>query len=788
MPPTIRRLICTLLCSLILAQALAIAQTDKAIEDARLKGVAYIKSKQTEGGFWQYNEEMTESEANNVGLTALCAIALIENGVSHNDPAIRKAYDYVIEKSKKLTNTYEVALAVVMLSRTGDRRDRPKIRELAARLVAGQLKSGGWGYSCPVVDADVLQNPKGIVLKDGIGDNSCTQFAVLGLWVASRSNIDISYSLSGVSQRFVQSQKPDGGWDYNLSEKSGSGPSMTGAGLFCLSVAQADRIRKGKSGTPGFVVSQPKPETTDAATPPAKTEAPPAAEDPPVKSLLEHPVFSKGLKRTGDFVRTIGPASPKYFLWSIERIGVLLGQEKIGDTNWFEKGSDALLKTQQPDGSWTETHSNLSGTCFAVLFLRKANLGSDISRLLEGEPGEPFHILGREPAERFETLEEALAGAKAGETIRIDSNGPIPLKNLELNKDITLQAGFGYTPVCTFEVGVSRLGIRLKPEKDLPARNAINLTKGNVVLEGLHLQLDPPKTTAKFTWGGISVQGGTLRLLNCIISVSNRQPLSAVILAAPGHLVIRNSVLIGGRNGVDVVAAGKQEVTLHNSVIFCDQVIQASNSTTSKAPADLKINVMQCCAQATELFRFPSLAGNVAISTDRSAFQADWIGSNMLATTTGAAGRSYRGNKNVYDVKDWAGSRGKPNTKITDAKSWSAFWGDTDKNSFKQTATFLVLRQKGTYSHSVRVQDWQLSLPNSAEPILLNSNVGIDPYLASTGIGYDQYRDTFEYRAWMQGKLELDTEIAAAPDAGATPKAKPSPATPATPKAAKSAK
>src|SRR5262249_17923643 len=232
------------------------------------------------------------------------------------------------------------------------------------------------------------------------------------------------------------------GWAYVAEGKDGkapSGESMTGAGLFCLAVAQANQIR-------------------DAAKTGKKTEGPQATG----KALLDDRIFARGLKRTGDFVKGIGPHSGRYFLWSVERVGVLLGMEEIGETKWFQKGADGLLKSQNEAGgwpsAWAETDKDgLSDTCFALLFLRKANLGSDISRLLEGEHAQKFSIVGRKPAARFDILEEALDAAEPAETIRIEGNGPYKIGHLELKKNVTLQAGFGYAPVFRFEVGKNRL-------------------------------------------------------------------------------------------------------------------------------------------------------------------------------------------------------------------------------------------------------------------------------------------------------------------------------------------
>ena len=268
----------------------------------------------------------------------------------------------------------------------------------------------------------------------------------------------------------------------------------------------------------------------------------------------------KGLeKRAGDFVKEIGPGASRYFLWSVERVGVLLGVEKIGDTDWFQKGADALLKMQKEDGGWPsnwpkEDKDGVCDTSFALLFLRKANLGSDISRLLEGEQPQKFDIVGRKPAARFDTLKEALADARPGETIRIDGPGPYKISHLEFTKNVTIQAGFGYAPVFKYEIGKNRLGIKLKPESDPNARDMITIAGGRVTLEGIKLQMDPPTVKQPVPWRAINVKAGSLRLLNCVVSQANKQGMTGIVAEAPGRLVVRNTLFVGVTAGIEFVA------------------------------------------------------------------------------------------------------------------------------------------------------------------------------------------------------------------------------------------
>src|SRR5262249_15076762 len=80
-----------------------------------------------------------------------------------------------------------------------------------------------------------------------------------------------------------------------------------------------------------------------------------------------------------------------YLLWSVERVGVAYGLKTIGRLDWYAKGSEILLATQQADGSWRgEYAEGGADTCFALLFLRRTNLARDLSFSLRGkrDPGE----------------------------------------------------------------------------------------------------------------------------------------------------------------------------------------------------------------------------------------------------------------------------------------------------------------------------------------------------------------------------------------------------------------
>lgn len=62
-----------------------------------------------------------------------------------------------------------------------------------------------------------------------------------------------------------------------------------------------------------------------------------------------------------------------YYLYGMERAGILSLTRLFGKHNWYKEGANYLLSQQRPDGSWHERgDSPLVATAFAILFLKKA--------------------------------------------------------------------------------------------------------------------------------------------------------------------------------------------------------------------------------------------------------------------------------------------------------------------------------------------------------------------------------------------------------------------------------
>lgn len=388
------------------APARATLPTDPTARQAVERGVAHLRKIQAEEGNWPHQE---------IGATALAALALLECEVPANDPAVRKAAGVIRRASLRMTTTYSLALSLLFLDRLGEPIDVALIEIMAYRLLAGQNNSGGWGYPCiaEVNEADIraleafLRQRAGQLAKpDGKGkpelprevrqqlttlcrpaadvnaspgDNSNTQFAALALWVAHRHGVPIDVTVGALDRRFRVSQNTDGGWAYQLplpGNPQNSTPTMTCAGLLALAVAQGNAREAAK----GKLVRD---LTRDASIRPALLA---------LGTTIDHPTSRKVGKPRPPVVDPQNNGRFYYFLWSLERVGMIFGLETVGGKDWYAWGTEILVANQREDGGWQgEFAACGADTCFALMFLVRANLARDLTAALRGglqDPGE----------------------------------------------------------------------------------------------------------------------------------------------------------------------------------------------------------------------------------------------------------------------------------------------------------------------------------------------------------------------------------------------------------------
>jgi hypothetical protein len=406
------------------------AVDSQAIQKAIDRGVKALRGMQAGNG--TYPPEGEFGAPTQTGATALAGLTLLECGAGARDEAVQRAADAVRKASIHLTHNYSICLSIFLFDRLGDPRDIPLIESLSVRLLAGQTATGGWNYFSPAISEaetrrlqahlDAGRKPAGrlpaeagtvhrtardlpreikqqlaLLRRQGgtggvIGsDNSNTQFATLALWVARRYGLPVQEALKRVEARFRSSQQADGGWGYFDPHAPVHGPmaastaSMTCAGLIALAAADGKVLESAPQRRP------------DSKTTPA------ASKDPNIRkgllalsATIGTPVGDRGdwpVRRAAPIPQVGGRTY--YFLWSLERVAVALDLKTIGKKDWYAWGAEILLANQQDDGTW-QGGFGLCGadTCFALLFLQRANLAPDLTRQLSGRVQDPAeHLL-----------------------------------------------------------------------------------------------------------------------------------------------------------------------------------------------------------------------------------------------------------------------------------------------------------------------------------------------------------------------------------------------------------
>ncbi len=411
------------------------------IQAAIDRGVAYLKGIQTEKG-WEYAE-------NSVGVTALAGLTLLECGVPADDAAVKKAVEVVRKNAPTLGHSYSLSISIWFLDRLGEDADVPLIESMTVRLLAGQ-RGGGWHYHCPPVSQDEVQRltklleqrnvlkgsdklPKQIkgqepknqgkrriispeiqeqlnklarpapapapvvvpapggntdpILAAGesMGDNSNTQFATLALWVARRHGMPVDGALAKVEARFRNTQFQNGpqigGWDYipvagrNIPPNWSFPPSMTCSGLIGLAVGHGVALEATKEGKGGKHIDPEK--------------------DRNIKAAFTN--LGWWLEQLRNVQAIGGRADQRfYFFWSLERVAEVYGLKTIDKKDWYAWGSRVLINSQdRTDGGWHgEYEQGGADTCFALLFLARANVAKDLSVSLRGRIQDPgMHVI-----------------------------------------------------------------------------------------------------------------------------------------------------------------------------------------------------------------------------------------------------------------------------------------------------------------------------------------------------------------------------------------------------------
>jgi hypothetical protein len=334
------------------------------------RGVAYLKRSQDHGIWPDHGGQIG-------GVTALCTLALINCGVPIEDEVIQHSLTYL--RTLKPSTTYATSLQTMVFCLAEPQKDLLAIQRNAKWLEETQIQDGprrgSWAYP-------------GL---SGGGDNSNSQFALLGLYEAERVGVHVQDRTWEMTLNYWKSAQnaSDGSFGYykaqNGMEAPGTG-SMTSAGISSLVIASG-RTAAGDAEADGDRVQCCGNQAGDDS-----------AERVNRALRWLGRVFSVQQNPQRD--NTFGPRGSGqwhyYFLYGIERVGRITARRFIGDHDWYREGAAYLCSpnVQQIDGRWQGTpHSeddpNIA-TSFALLFLGKGRRPILISKLQHG-PGNDWN-------------------------------------------------------------------------------------------------------------------------------------------------------------------------------------------------------------------------------------------------------------------------------------------------------------------------------------------------------------------------------------------------------------
>ncbi len=305
-------------------------------------GVQAIRERQLPDGSWPERSQPG-------GNTCLAALALLAAGERPEGPTLSRALAQIRNLSNQYV--YTTSLKIMVLGRADPIEYRREIEAAAAWLTQAQTPLGLWGYQ---------QGSKTF-------DHSNSQFALLGLYAAAEAGVTIRPGVwKAAQERLLKTQSADGGWGYPGSGESYG--SMTAAGVADLLIL-GHRLAQGQEHGyhSGGAQNCGK----------YRTSKPLAAG----MGWLERNFRVDENPQRGDmFVH--------YWLYTVERCGILAGQQRFGPHDWYRSGAAYLVRTQGLGGLW---ENNLTDTCFGVLFLAKGDTALLIQKLRwsEGDDWNP---------------------------------------------------------------------------------------------------------------------------------------------------------------------------------------------------------------------------------------------------------------------------------------------------------------------------------------------------------------------------------------------------------------
>src|SRR5262245_53324163 len=113
--------------------------TSKRVLESIDKAKRYLLKAQRADGSWRTEGAV---ETWTIGVTSLAMLALMNTGMTADDPEIKKGLTW-LRKQSDPNMTYEIALMIQALAMAKDGRDKPRVLGLVQKLEESQVRGGG---------------------------------------------------------------------------------------------------------------------------------------------------------------------------------------------------------------------------------------------------------------------------------------------------------------------------------------------------------------------------------------------------------------------------------------------------------------------------------------------------------------------------------------------------------------------------------------------------------------------------------------------------------------------
>jgi hypothetical protein len=325
---------------------------DKQIEEALESGKKALLASQLPNGSWAgYGKGAQGGMGYPVGPTAIATYALLESGEGAQSDKMKLALSWLA--TNKATKNYELGLRCnCWLLANGQTKGKyfNNLQDDANTLIKA-TKDGSYTY----------ETTPNCGLN---GDNSNSQYGVLGVWAAAR---DLRFEVADeywykVMEHWTSCQNRDGAWCYGKGQPSSG--TMAAAGLASLFICHDKMLAS------SFIKCT---STGDFG---------------PIQRGLDW--FDNNFQAVldGKQLLTNNVGDIYYYFYGVERVGLASGYKYFGSINWFKLGAERLLATMAPGGGWA---GGVGGTdvttSYALLFLIRGRNAVLFNKLEFGSVG-----------------------------------------------------------------------------------------------------------------------------------------------------------------------------------------------------------------------------------------------------------------------------------------------------------------------------------------------------------------------------------------------------------------